>query len=215
MSPTNATLLVIDVQQGFLDASWGPRNNPGAEANIARLIAAWRRDGRPVRHVRHSSRSPVGAFFRGTIGHEPKAGAAPAFGEPVHLKEVNSGFIGTSLEQDLRAAGVDTLVVVGLTTNYCVSTTVRMAGNLGFTVDLVEDATATFDRKGLDGKMRLAAEVHAAALSDLSEEFASIVGTDDVLRVLEAREPLVICNDGRSDVRLYAAACNDDCAELR
>lgn len=107
------------------------------------------------------------------------------------MKGVNSAFIGTNLEQELRDAGVDTLVVVGLTTNHCVSTTVRMAGNLGFTVYLVEDATATFDRLSLDGKMRPAAEVHAAALSDLSEEFATIVNTDEVLRELRAPEPLV------------------------
>lgn len=182
MLPTNATLLVIDVQQGFLDASWGPRNNPDAEANIGRLIAAWRRGGRSVRHIHHSSRSAAGTFFLGTAGHDPKPEAAPAPGEPVYVKGVNSGFIGTALEQDLRDAGVDTLVVVGLTTNHCVSTTVRMAGNLGFTVYLVEDAAATFDRVGLDGRMRPAAEVHAAALSDLSEEFATIISTDDALR---------------------------------
>ena len=185
MLPTNATLLVIDVQQGFLDASWGPRNNPTAETNVARLIAAWRHDGRPVRHVHHSSRSPAGTFFHGTPGYDPKPEAVPVPGEPVHVKGVNSAFIGTSLEQDLRDASMDTLVVVGLTTNHCVSTTVRMAGNLGFTVYLVEDATATFDRLGLDGKVRPAAEVHAAALSDLSDEFATIVSTDDVLRKLE------------------------------
>ncbi len=183
MLPTNATLLVIDVQQGFLDASWGPRNNPDAEANIGRLIAAWRRDGRSVRHIHHSSRSAAGTFFLGTAGHDPKPEAAPAPGEPVYVKGVNNGFIGTALEQDLRDTGVDTLVVVGLTTNHCVSTTVRMAGNLGFTVYLVEDAAATFDRVGLDGRMRPAAEVHAAALSDLSEEFATIISTDDALRV--------------------------------
>uniref|UniRef100_UPI0035C95AF4 isochorismatase family protein n=1 Tax=uncultured Sphingomonas sp. TaxID=158754 RepID=UPI0035C95AF4 len=139
----------------------------------------------------HSSRSPAGTFFLGTPGHDPKPEAAPAAGEPVHVKGVNSAFIGTTLEQDLRDAGADTLLVVGLTTNHCVSTTVRMAGNLGFMVYLVEDATATFDRMGLDGRMRRAAEVHAAALSDLSEEFATIVSTDDVLRALETRTPLV------------------------
>ena len=192
MLPPNATLLVIDVQQGFLDASWGPRNNPDAEANIVQLIAVWRRDRRPIRHIHHSSRSPAGTFFRGPAGYEPKVEAAPAFGERIHVKGVNSGFIGTTLEQDLRDAGIDTLVVVGLTTNHCVSTTVRMASNLGFTVYVVEDATATFDRLGLDGKMRFAAEVHAAALSDLSEEFATIVSTDDVLRALEVCEPLVV-----------------------
>ena len=184
MLPANATLVVIDVQQGFLDPSWGPRNNPDAEANVARLIAAWRRTGRPIRHIHHSSRSPAGSFFRGTAGHEPKPEATPLAGEPVHLKEVNSSFIGTTLERDLRAEGCDTLVVVGLTTNHCVSTTVRMAGNLGFATHVVEDATATFDRAGLDGRTRPAAEVHAAALSDLSDEFATIARTDEVIRAL-------------------------------
>ncbi|MET3828292.1 nicotinamidase-related amidase [Sphingomonas sp. PvP055] len=191
MLPTNATLLVIDVQQGFLDPSWGPRNNRQAEANIARLIEAWRHDGRPVRHVHHSSRSATGTFVEGTPGFQPKPEATVVAGERVHVKKVNSSFIGTTLEQELRDAGVDTLVVVGLTTNHCVSTTVRMAGNLGFTVYLVADATATFDRLGLDGEMRPAAEVHEAALSDLSEEFATIVNTAEMLRKLDAPQPLV------------------------
>ncbi len=186
MIPTNAVLLVIDVQQGFNDLSWGPRNNPEAEANIARLIRAWRHDGRPIHHVHHASSSPEGLLRRGTPGHEPKPEAAPAPGEPVHVKEVNSSFIGTTLEQDLRAQRRDALVLVGLTTNHCVSTTARMAGNLGFKTFVVEDATATFDRAGLDGITRSATEVHAAALSDLSGEFATIVSTDEVLGALEA-----------------------------
>ncbi len=198
MIPTKAALVVVDVQQGFLDPSWGHRNNPDAEINVARLIAAWRRDGRPVRHVHHASRSPEGSFFQGAPGHEPKPEAVPAPGEPVYLKAVNSAFIGTTLEQDLRAHGIETLVIVGLTTNHCVSTTTRMAGNLGFTTYLVDDATATFDRLGLDGRMRPAAEVHAAALSDLSEEFATIVRTDQVLELLE---PPSVAAPMRADAR--------------
>lgn len=181
MLPVNATLLVIDVQHGFQDPSWGLRNNPDAEANVARLVAAWRRDGRPIRHVHHSSRSPAGHFFPGTAGHRPKPEALPAPDEPIYLKEVNSAFIGTTLEEDLRSRGVDTVVIVGLTTNHCVSTTARMAGNLGFNTYVVADATATFDRPGLDGTTRAAADVHLAALSDLSEEFATIVLTETLL----------------------------------
>lgn len=188
MYPMKTTLIVIDVQQGFLDPSWGPRNNPDAEANIARLIAAWRREGRPIRHVHHASRSPAGSFYAGSLGFKPKPEATPTPGEQIHRKSVNSAFIGTDLEQDLRSDGADTLVIVGLTTNHCVSTTARMAGNLGFTTYVVEDATATFDRMGLNGVMRPAADVHAAALSDLADEFAAIVRTDEVLEAL-GRDP--------------------------
>ena len=194
MLPMTATLLVIDVQQGFLDPSWGPRNNPDAEANVARLIAAWRRHGRPIRHIHHASRSPAGTFYKGTPGHEPKPEAMPAPGEPIHTKEVNSSFIGTTLERDLRDAGANMLVIVGLTTNHCVSTTARMAGNLGFDTYVIEDATATFDRVGLSGDMRVAADVHAAALSDLSGEFATIKRTGQILETLESPESAMTRN---------------------
>jgi len=179
--PRNAALLVIDVQQAFDLPRWGSRNNPEAEANIARLLDAWRASGRPVIHVHHESASPTGAFRRGDAGILTKPEAMPVEGERLYWKTVNSAFIGTSLEADLRQAGITTLVVVGLTTNHCVSTTVRMAGNLGFETFIVSDATATFDRKGLDGRMRPAAEVHAAALSDLDEEFATVVDTSALL----------------------------------
>jgi nicotinamidase-related amidase len=184
MLPANATLLVIDVQQAFLDASWGPRNNPQAEQVIAGLIAHWRESGRPIRHIHHASRSPQGLFLPGKPGHQPRPEAAPADDEPVYVKNVNSGFIGTDLERDLRQAEVDTLVIVGLTTNHCVSTTVRMAGNLGFSTYVVEDATATFDRAGLDGQIRPAADVHNAALSDLADEFATVISSKDLVRQL-------------------------------
>lgn len=189
MIPANAALIVVDVQQGFLEPSWGPRDNPDAETNVATLIKAWRRTGRPIHHVRHSSRSLSGSFYPGTTGHDFKPEAVPVAGEPVHVKSVNSDFIGTNLEDDLRKAGIDTVIVVELTTNHCVSTTVRMAAKLGFETSVVEDATATFDRIALDGRIRPAVEVHAAALSDFAGEFASVASTADIIRQLEMARP--------------------------
>lgn len=183
--PANTALVLIDVQQGFLDPSWGERNNPGAEANISRLLSAWRHMQRPVFHVHHDSQSPTGCFRPGTPGNLPREEGLPLAGEPVYHKRVNSGFIGTKLEEDLRAAGIQTLVLVGLTTNHCVSTTARMAGNLGFDTFVVSDATATFARATLDGRLRSAQEVHDAALSDLHEEFATIVTTGAVLAAVK------------------------------
>ena len=179
----NAALLVVDVQRGFDDPSWGSRNNPDAEANIARLLEFWRAAQRPVFHVFHDSATPESPLRPYSEGNAPKPEGAPRAGEGIYRKSVNSAFIGTSLEADLREAGISTLVVVGLTTNHCVSTTVRMAGNLGFEVYLSSDATATFDRAGIDGRNRPAAEVHAAALSDLEGEFATVIDTDSLLEL--------------------------------
>ena len=170
-------LLVIDVQQGFDDPSWGPRNNPAMESRLAELLAAWRSRGRPVLHARHMSTLPTSPLRPGQRGNEFKAEAKPRPGEPVIEKRVNSCFIGTTLDEDLRRSGVGRLVVAGLTTNHCVSTTARMAGNLGYTVWVVSDATATFDRVGPDGVLYPAELVHGAALSDLHGEFATVVAT--------------------------------------
>ena len=184
MRLSRAALLVVDVQRGFDDLFWGARNNPEAEANIARIVAAWRATGRPLFHILHDSTSPKSPLRPGQPGNLPKPEAEPRGGEHVLRKTVNSAFIGTCLEADLREAGVDTLVVVGLTTNHCVSTSVRMASNLGFNTYVVTDATATFDRVGIDGRKRPAAEVHSSALSDLQDEFATLIATDAVIHAV-------------------------------
>jgi nicotinamidase-related amidase len=180
----STALLVVDVQVGFDDPAWGARNNPSAEANIAALIAAWRTAGAPVIHIHHDSPHPSGLLRRGTRGNAPKPEALPMDGESIYRKSVNSAFIGTRLEADLRELGIDTVAIVGLTTNHCVSTTARMAGNLGFRTLVLADATATFDRANLDGRIRPAEDVHNAALSDLQDEFAEIVDTQSVLAAL-------------------------------
>jgi nicotinamidase-related amidase len=183
--PPSAVLILIDVQQAFLDPRWGDRNNPQAESNIARLLAAWRSSGRPIRHVVHDSVEPNSLLRPELPGNAIQAAVAPRAAEPVYRKHVNSAFIGTTLESDLRRDGIDTLVVVGLTTNHCVSTTTRMAGNLGFTTYVVSDATAAFSRPALDGTVRTAESVHAAALSDLHQEFATVIDTAEALKAAE------------------------------
>ena len=172
------------MQNGFHDASWGARNNPAAEACVELLLETWREALALVIHVHHNSTTATGSFRPGTAGCEPMVQAAPLNGETVYRKRVNSAFIGTSLEADLRQRQVDSLVLVGLTTNHCVSTTARMAGNLGFTTYVVSDATATFDRAGADGLLRRAKDVHNAALGDLHGEFADIIDTQTAITAL-------------------------------
>jgi len=182
---TARALLLIDIQLAFDDAYWGARNNPQAEENAGRLLAHWRAAGAPVVHVRPLSvepQSPLNPGF-GRVDFHPAV--TPQDGEPVYEKQVNSAFIGTSLEADLRAAGIEALVICGLTTPHCVSTTTRMAANLGFSVELAHDACAAFTRN-VDTTWREGGKVepkfiHQAALDQLHGEFARVVSTLDLL----------------------------------
>jgi len=178
----DAALIIIDVQEAFDEPRWGHRNNPDAEANVARLLEAWREAGRLVFHVRHLNPTPGSSFHPDAPGSRIKALVRPLEGEPVIEKCVNSAFIGTDLEDRLRRRGGTSVVITGLTTNHCVETTARMAGNLGFDTSFVSDATATFDRVGPDGVLHAAEDIQAMTLSNLNGEFATIVTTDEVLR---------------------------------
>ncbi|TVQ11097.1 MAG: cysteine hydrolase [Leptolyngbya sp. DLM2.Bin27] len=181
-----AALLVIDVQQGLDEPVWGQRNNPAAETNIARLLAAWRDRTLPVIHVRHCSVEPASPLRPELPGNAYKAEAQPLPGEIEFTKTVNSAFIGTGLEDHLRSHQITALVVVGLTTDHCVSTSVRMAANLGFEVTLVADATATFERQGHDGSHYSAETMHNINLASLSGEFCAVRSTHQVLDALAA-----------------------------
>lgn len=181
-------LLVIDLQKAFeeIAAAGVKRNNPEAEARIAELLAGFRKAGAAVIHIRHASLEPASRFRPERSGFAVSDVGREQPGEPVLVKNVNSSFIGTDLEQHLRSAGLTTLVIVGATTNHCVETTTRMASNLGFDARLVRDATWTFERTGPDGDHHTAEAIHAMTLANLSDEFAEIVTTKAVLDALAA-----------------------------
>jgi len=182
--PLYAALIVIDLQRAIDHPSWGERNNPEAEKNVAALLEAWRATHRPVYHVRHDSTEPASTYRPGQPGNDFKPEAQPAAGETVIVKHTNSAFIGTDLESRLRQAKQTVLVVAGVITNNSVEATVRMAGNLGFNTFLVEDATFTFGRKDWHGTWRSAGEVHAMSLANLDGEYCSVMRTSQILAAL-------------------------------
>ncbi len=177
----NAALLVVDVQRGFDDPSWGARDNAACEQNVGRLIEAWRRHGRPVVFVRHDSIEAGSPLAPGTPGNAFKDVVT---GEPDVLvtKHVNSAFYGEpDLDAWLRERGLTSVVIAGITTNHCCETTARMAGNLGYDVLFALDATHAFDRVGPDGALVPAAELARVTATNLHDEFARIVSTEELV----------------------------------
>jgi nicotinamidase-related amidase len=181
-------LLLIDIQKGFDDiAYWGgERNNPDAESNAAKLLAYWRANSLPIFHVQHCSTNPASPLRPGQAGNDFKEAFRPLPGERIIQKNVNSAFIGTDLKQQLDAQHLTTLVIAGLTTDHCVSTTTRMAGNFGFDTFLVADASATFNKKGVGAQAFDAELIHQTALASLNGEFATVLDTARVIQQLTA-----------------------------
>lgn len=179
-----SALILIDIQTGFDSPFWGTRNNPQAEDNAARLLIAWRKASAPICHIRHVSVQP-GSPLSGD-GTAFKAQAAPLPGEPIFEKSVNAAFIGTELEHHLTECSIGDVVICGLTTPHCVSTTTRMAANLGFGVRLAHDACAAFatnsDTGWAEGMAPLSPQViHDTAISQLHGEFARAMATSAIL----------------------------------
>lgn len=187
-------LLLIDVQKGVnvLEHWGGPtgrRNNPGAEAEMARLLAAWRGAGLPVIYTQHDSREAASPLKLSLPTGAMIEGFEPAASEIVIRKDVNSAFIGTDIELRMRQHGITRLVIVGFFTNFCVETSTRMAGNMGYDTYLVPDACATTNRVGPDGTDHDPETVHALSVASLHGEFCTALTTDQALALTKADAP--------------------------
>lgn len=181
-------LLVIDVQMAFVarrDAGmvWA---NPAADRAIATLLAAFRAESLPVIHVHHHGTDPRDDFHADAAGAVVQPCAQPMAGEPVFIKHGSSGFVGTDLGQYLTDQGISGLVIVGGAANYCVETTARMAGNLGYATTVVGDALINFAQTLRDGRVMAAADVLALTLANLDGEFAHIAVTNEILTQIAA-----------------------------
>lgn len=184
MISSTPALLIIDMQKAIDDPKWGRRGQPQTEANLQRLLEAWRERRLPVVHVRHDSTDPQSPYRAGTAGNDFKAEVEPQIGEPVVDKRTNSAFIGTDLMDVLDELQIRTLVIGGVLLENSVDATVRMAANLGFEVIVPEDAVASKDRTDLQGRLWSAEDVHALTLAVLQGEYAQVKTTDAVIGML-------------------------------
>lgn len=182
----NPALLLVDIQKAFLEKDYPGliRNNEHAEFICGKILKKWRTLDLPIIHVRHSSTNPESKLHKSRPGFEFNDYVTPLETEMVLTKEVNSAFIGTNLENILIKSHIDTLVIVGMTTNHCISTTVRMSGNLGFDTYLISDSTACYNTKGLNGEIIPCNTIYNSALASLQEEFATVIDSKELFDIL-------------------------------
>lgn len=175
-----AVLIPIDLQTGFNDPGQPNRWNAQFDKNCARLIGSWRKSGRPIVHVTHDSEEPGSPLRPDRPGNAYRAGLGPIDNEIAIGKRVNSAFIGTDFSDILAGIGAEELVIFGLTTDMCVSTTARMSANLGFQTTVVSDACDCFDLPGSQGVIsaQISHEIHTATLA---YEFCDVVTTDELI----------------------------------
>lgn len=178
-----SALVIIDVQQGFDDSKWGPRNNPSCEENVRTLAESFASEGFPIVLVRHDSSDPASPLHPDRPGNAFKSvldGFDPALLVP---KRVHSAFHGeVDLDGWLQQQGIREIVICGIQTNRCCETTARVGGNLGYDVRFVLDATHTFDEPTHDGGELLSADLLArVTVANLETHFAQVVTTKQAL----------------------------------
>ena len=182
----NPALILVDIQKAFLEKDYPGliRNNEHAEFICGKILKKWRTLDLPIIHVRHSSNNAESKLHKSRPGFEFNDYVTPLETEMVLTKEVNSAFIGTNLENILIKSHIDTLVIVGMTTNHCISTTVRMSGNLGFDTYLISDSTACYNTKGMNGEIIDCNTIYNSALASLQEEFATVIDSKELFDIL-------------------------------
>ncbi|MBO1908755.1 cysteine hydrolase [Microvirga sp. 3-52] len=192
MNFAHTVLLPVDMQQAFDEPSWPRRWNGAVDSNGQAVLAAWRSGGLPIIHVRHDSVETGSTLAPGEPGHAFRQGFEPRQGEPVVSKSVNSAFIGTDLDLRLKRLGIRTVVVFGITTDQCVSTTVRVGANLGYHMILIEDACDCFELPDGAGGTIPARTSHEVHVATLRFEFAKVVTTRELLVELASASPAAV-----------------------
>tara|TARA_B100001057_G_C22640679_1_gene868119 strand:+ start:412 stop:981 length:570 start_codon:yes stop_codon:yes gene_type:complete len=182
----NPALLLVDIQKAFLNKDYPgkKRNNNDAELICGKILQKWRELNLKIIHVRHSSTDTNSMLYESNPGFEFNDYVKPIRNELVLTKKVNSAFIGTGLNKILKKSKIKTLVVIGMTTNHCISTTVRMSGNLGYETYLISDSTACYNTIGLNGKEIDCEIIYEASIASLKDEFAKIINSNELFKLI-------------------------------
>lgn len=177
----NSILIIINAQNGLLDATQEARSNSEAEINISRILEHWRTKKRRIIHIKHVSESPGSIFFRQSSGCDFLKALAPQKDEVVIEKTKSSAFVETNLESIINTEACPDIVLAGFTANECIDATARDAASMGFATFVVGDATATFDLRDHSGRLVKAERIHKLTLANINAFYAKVVTTGDIL----------------------------------
>jgi nicotinamidase-related amidase len=176
----DAALVMIDLQNEYLAGPIALPDAASAIANAAKLLARARAAGARIVHIAHKGR-PGGLFDRSAERGAIVSALAPLPDEPVIEKGLPNAFAGTDLQALLAATGHNDIVLAGLMTHMCVSSTARAGLDLGFRITVDADSCATRDLPDGRGGTIAAATIHDIALAELSDRFAIIARGGDAL----------------------------------
>ena len=179
MSDTPA-LLVIDVQQSFLQAPyWSEDDVPVFREKLLQLIGGANARGWPIVRILHEEAAGHFSVASGLV--QPMAWV-PQMHDAVFRKQVHNAFTGTGLQAWLRERGIGRVIISGIRSEQCCETTARVASDLGFAVDYVTEATLTFPMVHAGSGTRYdARDIKQRTELVLDGRFARIRTVDDVL----------------------------------
>ncbi len=183
VDPAKTALLVIDFQNEYFSGKLPIPDGEKALANAKRLIGRADVDGVKVYHVQHITPAGSPVFAEDSAASEFHRDIRPASNHSLVRKSSVSVFATTDLDQLLKQAGIDTLVITGLMTHACVAGAARDAVPLGYKVIVANDACATRDLDMADGGTVSHAALHRAALASIDDTFGDILTTAQLLNL--------------------------------
>ena len=148
--------------------------------DVIYIYTAWEKDysdvALPLKKMGAKAKE-MGALVKGSWGAQIIDELTPHQNDLMVMKKAYGAFFQTPLDRTLRNLGINTLVMTGVATNFCVETTAREAVAYGYDIIMVRDGTATFDPEG-----------HQATLKVITTGFGEVMSTDEVLGLMPSSE---------------------------
>lgn len=185
LDAAHTALIVIDFQMEYFAGPVPGKllvpDGPAAMAQAQRLIAFADSHRMPVFHIQHLGRAGSALFSPDGPHADIHPDIKPAAHHALVQKGSASSFVNTELHRQLQVRGVKTLIVCGLMTHNCISSTVRDARPLGYQTIVAGDACATRAIVAWDGGVLAHADLHRATLTGLSDGFAEVMETGRII----------------------------------